>query len=244
MRLGHYSLLAASLISVLTLGAARAGPGEPDVPDDLPTSDSPLAAAYRLFQSYGQRRIDEYAALFLPGYRFVLAEPWINEATPRGLSREDEIESARHLYAGFIDRCGRGRAAACSIEISFGALQVVDEPEKPDSTDKYQLVIAEGVRLRIARCDFAKRYQTQSVRDGRPYTRAADDWELLVGPGRHELHFVRGDVAARAPDQPGDADHWYLWLWVERPTLVIDARGPHTWQLPQSAWTADFRRRR
>jgi hypothetical protein len=35
MRLGHYSLLAASLISGLTLDAALAGPGEPDAPDCL-----------------------------------------------------------------------------------------------------------------------------------------------------------------------------------------------------------------
>jgi hypothetical protein len=86
---------------------------------------------------------------------------------------------------------------------------VSDEPGKSDSAAHYQVVVACGVRLQI------------ELEGG---------GELDVGPQCHELHFVRGDAAAHAPDQPGDLDHWYLWRWVESSSCeavaTLAARAP------------------
>jgi hypothetical protein len=196
MQTRRYLLRAASLLSGIALCSLLAGRGEPDTPEILPTSDSPLGAASRLLQSYRLGRLDEYAALLSPGYRFVFAETTYNAAQPDGFTREDEIASARHLFEGFTDGCGIRRPAARSIEISFDAMEVEDEPGRSDSAGQYQVVVAHDVRLRI------------ELEDGT---------ERIAGPDCHEFHFVRGDVAVCGPDQAADADHWYLWRWIELP---------------------------
>ena len=202
MQLHRYSRRAASPLLTIVLCSLLAKPGEPDAPELLPASDSPLGAATRLLMSYRLERIDDYAALLLPAFRFAFADPASRTAHPVGFSREDEIASARHLFEGFTDASGVQRPAAQWIETSLDTVCAVNEPGKSDSSAQYQVVLACGLRLRI------------DLEDGTQFD---------VGPQCHEFHFVRGDVAALGPDQPGDADHWYLWRWVESPLCESSA---------------------
>ena len=195
MQLRRYSGIASPVVA-LALCSLLAEPGEPDAPEFLPASDSPLGATSRLLASYRTERLEEYAALLLPDFRFTFADSETRAAHPEGFSREDEIASARHLFEGFTDAAGVDRPAARLIETSLDTVCASGDPEKPDSAEQYQLVVACGMRLRI------------ELEDGT---------ELEVGPQCHEMHFVRGDAAARGPDQPGDADHWYLARWTESP---------------------------
>src|SRR5262249_49085279 len=75
MQSRRYPLLAVSALFTLALSLLIAGPGEPDVPLSLPESDTPLGATSRLLASYRLERLDDYAALLLPGFRFVFGDP-------------------------------------------------------------------------------------------------------------------------------------------------------------------------
>src|SRR5262249_51217743 len=97
-------------------------------------------------------------------------------------------------FEGFTDASGVRRPAARAIQTWLDTVCVGDEPGKADSAAQYQIVVACGLSLHI------------DLEDGTA---------LDVGPACHELHFVRGDVAACGMDQPTDADPWYLWLGVE-----------------------------
>ncbi|TMQ55934.1 MAG: hypothetical protein E6K72_05800 [Candidatus Eisenbacteria bacterium] len=190
----RYPLRAASALFTLVLCSLLARPGAPDALQSLPAGDSPVGAMVRLLASYRLERLDDYAPLLLPGFRFFFGDSASRAAYPEGFTRVDELASARHLFEGFTDASGVRHPAARSIESSLDTVCVGSEPEEPDSAAQYQVVVACGLRLHI---EFD------------------DDTELDVGPACHEFHFARGDVAARGPDQPGDADHWYLWRWVE-----------------------------
>jgi hypothetical protein len=194
MRFRHCRWFAVSLpltLVLLALIPRRAGPDSAEI---LPANDSPLAATSRLLMSYRLERIEDYAALLLPDFRFFFGDAELQAAHPDGFTREDEIESARHLFEGFTDASGIQRPAAWAIETGLDVLRVGDEPGRPAA--QYQVVTVCGMRLRI------------DLESGD---------ELLVGPACHEFHFERGDVAARGPDQPGDTGQWYLRSWVESP---------------------------
>jgi hypothetical protein len=194
MQFRRYSRPAVSLLLALALCALLATPGEPDAPEALPASDSPLGALTRLLVSYRLERLDDYAALLLPRFQFEFGDSELRAAHPNGFSREEEITSARHLFQGFTDESGVQRPAARAISTSFDTVCASDEPGRADSAAQYQVLVACGLRLQI------------ELEDGTG---------LDVGPACHEFHFVRGDVAACGAEQPRDADHWYLWRWVE-----------------------------
>src|SRR5262249_32149630 len=194
MLLRRCSRCTAFALFMLALCSLLAAPGEPATPVPLPMNDSPLGATNRLLASYGLARLDDYAALLLPRFRFVFGDSELRAVHPDGFTREDEIASARHLFEGFTDASGVRRPAAWAIQTWLDTVCVGDEPGKADSAAQYQVVVACGLSLHI------------DLEDGTA---------LDVGPACHELHFVRGDVAACGTDQPTDADHWYLWRWVE-----------------------------
>lgn len=212
MHFHRYSCRAAMLLP-LALCSLFAQASEPEAPEFLPVSDSPLGATSRLLASYRLERLDDYAALLLPGFRFIFGDSALMVAHPDGFTRADEIASARNLFNGFTDASGVVRPAARSIETSLDTVVVCGEPDPPDSAIHYQVATVHGLHLRIA------------LEDGTGFD---------VGPACHEFHLVRGDVAARAPDQPGDADHWYVWRWVELPSCeaIAPADAPASRQAP------------
>jgi len=177
-------------------------------PDPLPASDTPRRAVERLFRAYECRRLPEYADMLTADFRFVSADPEVRTAFPDGFKREDETASAEHLFHGFTTAAGVELPAAREIVVITDTMWAEPDPERPDSSSRYQQVVVPRVRMSVVR---------------------ADGSALDVDDGPHVFRVVRGDAARLGAGQPEDANHWYVWMWREllgRMAGAILAEGP------------------
>src|SRR5262249_41154328 len=94
-------------------------------------SDSPLGLVHRFEQAYECGDFDAYAQLFTSDFRFFTEDPEVRAQYPDGMTREDEIEAARHLFYGNTKQGGEHVPRAVSIDLRFDSLVVVDDPEFP-----------------------------------------------------------------------------------------------------------------
>jgi len=162
-------------------------------------SDSPLGLVHRFEQAYECGDYDAYAQLFTGDFRFFTEDPEVRAQYPDGMTREDELDAARHLFFGNTKQGGEHVPLAVKIDLRFDSLAVVDDPEYPGSPWQHRVVIAFGVSLVID---------------------VGGSDELVSLGERDEFYVVRGEVADLGAGQAPDADHWYLRKWIERVKLA------------------------
>jgi len=198
--------MAALLVAVHAV--ALAAPSSPNEVVRVPcrassAPDSPLGLIRRFEQAYECGDFDAYAVLFTNDFRFLSEDPQFRTDYPEGMTREDELRSARHLFYGNTKEGGEHVPLAVKIDLRFDSLAVVDDPVFPESSWSHQMVIALGVSLVI---DVGGNYEIVSLGD------------------RNEFRVVRGEAADLGAGQASDADHWYFRKWIER-----EERAPQRW---------------
>jgi hypothetical protein len=186
-----------SIIVMLVLAsppeAAKAGVPQAATCD---RPDSPTAAFECLGRAYTHRSLESYAALLTADYRFHF-DP--KEGSPgsrfvEGLDRASELQSTAGLFHGVLLDDRVVTPGADSVRVSRDSLWESPDPEHPDSSAHYRLVVVRGFTLEM---------------------RLANDQFLKVSSGLHVFHLVRGDAAVRAEGQSNDAGRWYIRRWLE-----------------------------
>ena len=108
---------------------------------------SPQAFLARFADAWQQRDLDAYAALLTDDFRFYFGDEEGRAQHPDGWGKDDELISASNLFVGRVDRPDRPRAR--SIELAFGSVTVLADPEFPCDREHYALIDARRVRLSI-----------------------------------------------------------------------------------------------
>ena len=118
---------------------------------------------------------------------------------PTGWARVDESESSSHLFSGYTPQGGSPLPAATSIDINLAVgIPTDDNTSGTDPTTHKVLATRVDGSITVP--------QTGSE----PLT-------YVIGNNYDVFYFVRGDVAAGLDEtQPADAQHWYLYKWVDQ----------------------------
>lgn len=158
--------------------------------------DSPTATVECLGRAYTQKSLESYAALLTADYRFHL-DPKGRIPLSRfseGFDRAFELKSTAGLFHGLVVDGRIVTPGGDSIRVSRDSLWESPDPEHPDSTAHYRLVIVPGftLEMRLPNSEFLK-----------------------ISSGLHVFHLVRGDAAVRAEGQSDDAGRWYIRRWLE-----------------------------
>lgn len=199
---------AALLLFAFTLGCDTSV--EPPARErTLVTGEPDTYAIRRFMEVYSQRLPAEYAKLFTGDFVFEFsnaADPSLVQQYTDGWTKEDEVAAATHLFQGGVIEAGFFVPGALDIEISF--VQTLPTDDNGDSRDPtFHKVLVTPVQLAI---------------------QVPGDVTYTVGEGtpqNHRIFLVRGDRAVGLePDQPADAQHWYIWKWIdESPPLKPQA---------------------
>lgn len=160
----------------------------------LPAADSPFGLVLRIGAAYASRNLGAFSQALAQNYRFQFAEAELAARYPGGFLRDDEIQSADHLFHGFTGSDGIERPAARSIELTLDSLYVAPDPAHPDSSEVYQIVVVPRTSLRIE---------------------LESDGLLEVPPRLHVFRCVRGDAAVLDESQSATAEDWYVCAWEE-----------------------------
>jgi hypothetical protein len=183
-------------VSAVALTAAAwtpttAGTSTPDF-----VADSPLGLVRRFQAAYEARDLDGYASLFAADYRFYPSDPEVQARFPVW-TRVDEIQSADHLFHGFVDAHGVYRAKATKISLDLSPGQDRVDPDHADSSAYYRCYVVPSVTLQI-------------------WTASGD---YFIERQEHDFYVVRGDAAVLTEGQDGSPDSWYIRKWVENPEM-------------------------
>lgn len=180
-------LMAIAAMAVFSDRGATAAPSGPD---------SPTAAIHSLARAYGDRSIQEFAALLSADYRFHSNTSGVAGmgVFVDGFTREHELTSASELFGVAPREGAAGRPAATRITATLDSLSEGPDPEHPDSTSHFRVVAARRFQLGIS---------------------LASGDTIVTGPGLHVFHLVRGDAAIRVEGQPADSSRWYFRRWLE-----------------------------
>lgn len=192
--------------AVVGCGKSSTGPAAPGPsPVSLTPNSSPAGAMLRFKEAYASKALAEYAALFTADFRFAFSsqsDPDLVAQYGATWSTNDEVASASHLFVGFTNPQGTYNAPASSITLTLNNMQIIADPDRPDSAAFYKLAIVPLVDLGLAI--------------------AGTDGFSIGSP--HDFYLVRGDAAVLDPGQPADSLHWYLWRWADK-ALPISAPG-------------------
>lgn len=182
--------LAAALCLALLVAPARA------VSTSIPPANQPLEGPQATLESlagaYRQLSADAVLSNLTADYRFhALGDSAMLFVS--GNDRDREARVLRNLLNGSIRGGDTLRAPADSVGLVLDGFVEAPDPEHPDSTQHYRVVV-------VARFELGIR---------------AGDWRMRTLPTQHVFHFVRGDVASLVPGQPASAERWYIRRWLE-----------------------------
>ena len=219
-----FRLLAAVLRLVLPVvvvsfaGCAFDPPPEPLPPiDPIPINDSPRNALRRFEGVYQRKILVDYEPLFASNFRFTFSsqsDPGLAALYGTSWNKDDEIESTRHLFDGFVDGDGVFQGPAEAIALSLEGYSIIPDPRKPDSAAWYQVAIVPSVQLRL------------TILGGTEVSISAP----------HDFYLVRGDAAVLDAAQEARDDRWYVWRWDDRSAALP---GAGTWGALRSTYAAD-----
>lgn len=127
--------------------------------------------------------------------------------------KDDETESAIHLFDGFINTSGNPQPGASRIDVIFSGVQYGPDPTHPDSIEQYTKVL-----LTMVDGSFAIPSEPETL--------------IYSIHARHELYLVRGDAAVLDDDEQPIANRWYVRRWddLSQPTGALQENlGPPSW---------------
>jgi len=205
-------LILLTLVLTTSAGGERA-PGALPVPRDMPTvrrpPRTPMDAVAALGRAYSERSEESLASLLTDDYRFHFDPKGSVPLSryPDGFDRAHELQVMAGLFRGVTHAGGGVSPAAESVSVSIDSLTLNADPEHPDSTTHYQLVVAHGFVL------------TMSLPGGR---------EVRTTRGLQAFHVVRGDAAVVARGQTAEASRWYIRRWLEGTDAMASALAGRT----------------
>ena len=198
------ALAAAGALCVLG-GCAQSTPPPPPPPPPPPLEcDAPLC---RLRASYQYEVLSEYGRLFTADFRYTFSaqtDPDLVTTYANNWGKLDELESAKHLFAGFTNAQGEYLPAARGIDLAFLNERYFADPAHSDSTRYYAFAPVSEVDLAVE-------------------VPAGDSTTTYRASGPHNFYLVRGDAAVLDPDQAADSTRWYIRRWDD---LAAAAPGP------------------
>ena len=192
--------------------------GREQPPPPLPDADSPQNAMLRFQGVYQAQSLVNYEPLLTSDFRYTFslqADPGLVNLYPNW-GKDDEVETTRHLFEGFVNSEGKPFPAARSIALELGGIQYGTDYSHADSAEWYQAVVVPGVRLTIE-------------------IPGEQDPVIYEINGRHEFYLVRGDAAVLGPGQEARTDRWYIRRWDDKsaaiaaPTPTEDRTRVSTW---------------
>ena len=158
----------------------------------------PADALKQLEQAYATKSIELQSSLFTDDYRFHSLVMKLSEYVD-GSDREREIRVAKNLFAGRLFGKGEPKPDAMKLELVCGEVTEGPDPEHPDSTGQYRVLVSNKFSMRV-------------IEDGKE--------RMSVPSSQHVFHVVRGDVAVLTQGQERVADHWYIRRWLENTSGV------------------------
>jgi hypothetical protein len=179
----------------------------------LAANETPEGAMARLVGSYERMLPGEYAGMFTGDFTFEFSnatDPTLVQQYSTGWFKTDEKESSSHLFTGYTPPGGATLPPATSIDIVLASGIPGDDNTSPDPT-KYKVL--------LTRVDGSI---TVPQSGSEPLT-------FFFSNNLHEFHLVRGDAAVNLDaSQPADAQHWYIYRWVDLTGTAPKASGPAT----------------
>jgi len=168
-------------------------------------ADSPAGAIREYAQAFSERSVPRLGALLAADFRSHIAgEDRVESRFPEGIDRTMEMRVIRGLIQGVRHGDSVLAAPIRDIRVKAEGLHEADDPEHPDSTEHYRLVVIDRFTFDLS---------------------AEDGTEYLGHPSLHIVHLVRGDAAMLVAGQPADARHWYIRRWLEDVNGLADALG-------------------
>lgn len=204
--------LALGLGAALLLALALTGCFNPFAPriatvrgvsEPPPFPNSPRNSLLLFQWCWNHRNIDSYRELFTDDFRFAFA---LTDSTgipylTRGWTRDDELESTKHLFVSG----GPGQASANQIILDFDATLTTYPDSRPGKIDPWHKEITTRVDLSV------------SITDG-------GGWR---SNGSARFYLVRGDSAAipselRNQGFLADSNRWYIERYEEEvPSTIV-----------------------
>jgi hypothetical protein len=188
-------------------------------PAIVPQTDTPIHLVQRLERTWESQDLPEYGKLLTQDFHFGFsadADPDLVYQYPNwGL--DDETESTRHMFEGFINLSGTPIPAASRIELTLVGVAVEDDWAHADSTAHYRKVVV-------------------TTMDGTIEFPDEPDTLTYSLSSRQEFFVVRGDAAVLAAGVAPDPTRWYVRRWDDLSVNpfngrrnTIDALGPKTY---------------
>ena len=175
--------------------------GDGRVPGDTPINDSPQNLMIRFEKSYEFQDLPNYQKLLTSDFRYTFsqqADPNLVNLYPNW-GFDDEVESTKHLFEGFVNSTGQTVPAASKIEMTLTSIQYGQDFTHSDSGSYYQKVVVPSVEMTI---------------EVPPAPGSTDPTIYQIGNGaRHEFYIVRGDAAVLSEGQEARSDRWYIRRW-------------------------------
>jgi len=167
----------------------------------LVTNDTPAHAVERLVGAYEKKDEGAFGGMFTGDYTFEFSnntDPTLVNQYSTGWFKEDEKLSSSHLFSGYTPPGGKKLEAASSIAIHFAVTAPVDDNSAgvDPATHKILGTPVDG---------------TITVPEA-----GAEPLNFIMTNNYNVLYLVRGDAAADLDSsQPADAQHWYVYRWVD-----------------------------
>jgi len=207
-------VVAAALTSSGCIFSPKQKPGDVTPPTPLPPNDTPANAIERFRLAYEQKKAPEYQAMFTGDFTYEFSnstDPTLVTQYSTGWFKNDETESSSHLFAGYTPPGGNTLEPASSISINL----TVKIPTDDNSS---------GV-------DPVTHKVLSTPVDGQivvPNPGAAPT-TFVITNNFNVFYIVRGDQAVNLDTtQPADANHWYIYRWVDLTTGAAPAGGLRT----------------
>lgn len=184
------------LLSVTLMAlAASASPAHAGPAKEVAVARTPADVIRVLRSGYVARSAATFEALLTADFRFHFsADDRAGASYAEGLDRATEMRVNHALFTGDP---GAMMAKPDTMEVTVGTLDEGADPEHPDSTCQYRLVVAHDFVMRLG----FVHHDTI-------------DW-VQAGGGLQVFHVVRGDAAVRTADQRADTTRWYARRWLE-----------------------------
>jgi len=170
-------------------------------PPSLVANDTPAHAMERLISAYEKKNESAFAAMFTGDYQYEFSnatDPALVTDYATGWFKVDETTSSTHLFSGYTPPGGTTMPAASSIAISLQTGSPTDDN-------------AAGVDP-VTHKILATRVDGQIVVP----QAGSDPFTFVLDNNFNVFYIVRGDSAAGLDSsQPADAQHWYIYRWVD-----------------------------
>jgi hypothetical protein len=192
------SFAVAALVALALAGETHAAS-----PSKYPSANQPVvgpqATLEAVAQGYRGRSTSAVVANYTADYRFhTYGDSLVGFLA--GYDREHEAGSLNNIFQGTIRDGVVVRPPADSVGLTLDGFDEGADPEHPDSTQHYRVVV-------VGRFELGMRF---------------GDERWWTNSRKHVFHMVRGDIAQLVTGQPADPERWYVRRWLEDVTGVLE----------------------